>query len=286
MRAIWKGAVAFGLVNVPIRVYSATEDHDLDLHQVHDADGGRIRYQRRCEVCGRKVEYDHIDKAYEHGDRTVILDEEDLSSLPEETSREIEVLQFVPRNQIDPIMLEKSYYLVPESAAMKPYALLRRALLDTDLTAVVRFTLRKRTRLGALRVRDDVLTRQRLLWDDEVRSPDFEVDLRADMADSEVSMASDLVQSLSADFTPEAFTDAYAEELDQLVEAKLEQGDAVDTQATFGEEPASEGAEVVDLMDALRQSVDGARGSGDSAKKSTAKKSTASQSPSRSRRAS
>ena len=115
MRAIWKGAIAFGLVNVPVKVYSATEDHDVSLHQVHNADGGRIRYQRRCEVCGKVVEYEDIDKAYEDGGRTVVLTEDDLKSIPAESSQEIEVVEFVPAEQLDPIMFDKSYYLEPDS---------------------------------------------------------------------------------------------------------------------------------------------------------------------------
>ena len=173
MRSIWKGAISFGLVNVPVRLYSATEDHDLSLHQVHDADGGRIRYQRRCEVCGKVVDYAHIDKAYDDGNTTVVLTEDDLKSLPEERSREIEVVEFVPSAQVDPIMFDRSYFLEPDKTAVKAYALLRRALADTDRTAIVQFSLRQKTRLGALRVRDKVLMLQSLLWDDEVREADF-----------------------------------------------------------------------------------------------------------------
>ena len=114
MRAIWKGAITFGLVNVPVKLYTATEDHDVSLHQVHDADGGRIRYERRCEVCGKVVEYAHIDKAYAEGKTTVVLTEEDLKSLPEERSHEIEVVEFVPSEQIDEIMFDRSYFLEPE----------------------------------------------------------------------------------------------------------------------------------------------------------------------------
>lgn len=260
MRSIWKGTVAFGLVSVPVRLYRATEDHDLELHQVHDADGGRIRHQRRCEVCERVVAHDDIDKAYEHGDQTVILTDEDLSSLPEQRGREIDVLEFVPTGQVEPIMLERSYYLAPDKEAVKAYTLLRRALEDTELTAVVRFTLRQRTRLGALRVRDKVLVLQRLLWEDEVREAEFsELDQDVRVSQKERSMAADLVQTLSGDFTPEDYTDEYAEQLKELVEAKLEQGSAVDTDATFGEGEEGD-AEVIDLMDALRQSVDRARG--------------------------
>ena len=171
MRSIWKGAVTFGLVNVPVKLYSATQDHDVSLHQVHDADGGRIRYQRRCEICGKVVDYEHIDKAYDDGDRTVVLTDDDLSSLPEEHSREIDVLEFVPSDQVDPIMMAKNYYLAPVSTSAKSYALLRRTLEETDRTAIVSFTLRQRTQLGALRVREDVMLLQTLLWDDEVREP-------------------------------------------------------------------------------------------------------------------
>jgi DNA end-binding protein Ku len=261
MRAIWKGAITFGLVSVPIKLYAATEDHDLHLHQVHDADGGRIRYQRRCEVCGRVVDYEHIDKAFEEGGTTVVLTEDDLSALPEERSREIEVVEFVPSEQIDPIMLDRSYFLEPDKAAVKAYALLRRTLEETDRTAVVQFSLRQKTRLAALRSRGKVLMLQTLLWDDEVREADFDVlDTDVRTSANELKMASSLVDNLSAEFKPDKFSDEYQEQLRQLVAAKLEQGDALDTAATFGEEPDEEGgAEVVDLMEALRRSVEANR---------------------------
>jgi DNA end-binding protein Ku len=163
MRSIWKGAITFGLVNVPVKVYSATEDHDVSLHQVHNEDGGRIRYQRRCEICGKIVDYANIDKAYDDGERTVVLTEEDFSSLPEERSREIDVVEFVPSDQIDPIMFDRSYFLEPDSKSSKAYVLLRRTLEATDRTAIVHFALRQKTRLAALRVRGDVLLLQTLL---------------------------------------------------------------------------------------------------------------------------
>ena len=173
MRAIWKGAIAFGLVNVPVKVYSATEDHDISLHQVHNADGGRIRYQRRCEVCSKVVDYEDIDKAYEDDGRTVVLSREELKSIPAENSHEIDVVQFVPAEQLDPMSFEKSYYLEPDSKSPKAYVLLRRALEDTDRVAIVQFALRDKTRLGALRIRGDVLVLQALLWADEVREASF-----------------------------------------------------------------------------------------------------------------
>jgi DNA end-binding protein Ku len=140
---------------------------------VHDADGGRIRYQRRCEVCGKVVEYAHIDKAYAEGKTTVVLTEEDLKSLPEERSHEIEVVEFVPSEQIDEIMFDRSYFLEPDKAAAKPYALLRRALRKPIEPRLCSFTASRKTDSGALRSRDKVLMLQSLLWDDEVREADF-----------------------------------------------------------------------------------------------------------------
>jgi DNA end-binding protein Ku len=263
MRAIWKGAVAFGLVNVPIKVYAATEDHDISLHQVHDKDGGRIRYQRRCEVCGKVISWEHTDKAYEAGDRTVVLTDEDLKSLPEERSKEISVVEFVPTEQIDPIMFDRSYFLEPDSKSVKAYTLLRRTLEDSDRTAIVRFALRQKTRLGALRVRGDVLMLQSLLWDDEVREAHFEaLDETVRISAKEREMAAALVDSFASDFSPEDFHDDYQEQLAKLIDAKLKQGDSLDTDATFGEVHDEDvgGGEVIDLMDALRRSVDSNRG--------------------------
>ncbi|MBP2218496.1 Ku protein [Arthrobacter sp. CAN_C5] len=258
MRAIWKGAVAFGLVNVPVKVYSATEDHDISLHQVHDKDGGRIRYQRRCEICGEVVEYKNIDKAYDDGERTVVLTEEDFATLPVEKSREIGVVEFVPSDQIDPIMLDRSYFLEPDSTSTKAYVLLRRTLEETDRTAIVQFTLRQKSRLGALRVRGDVLMLQSLLWDDEVRDAKFpSLDERVRISAKEREMSAALVESFSTDFDPENFTDEYQVQLRTLIDAKLEKGEALDTEETFGESGDDDGGgKVLDLMEALRRSVE------------------------------
>jgi DNA end-binding protein Ku len=267
MRAVWKGAVTFGLVNVPVKLYSATEDHDVSLHQVHDADGGRIRYQRVCEIDGKVVEYKNIDKAYDDGERTVIITDEDLKSLPAERSREIEVVEFVPTEQVDPIMFDKSYYLEPDSASNKAYVLLRRTLESTDKTAIVRMALRQKTRLAALRVYGDVLMVQTLLWSDEVREAKFpSLDEPVKISDKELDLSKQLVESLVSDFEPDQFVDEYQSELRTLIKAKLEQGDAVDTAATFGEQPEEEGGEVIDLMEALRQSIASKRGGSDAAK--------------------
>jgi DNA end-binding protein Ku len=169
------------------------------------------------------------------------------------------VVEFVPSAQVDPIMFDRSYFLEPDKTAVKAYALLRRALADTDRTAIVQFSLRQKTRLGALRVRDKVLMLQSLLWDDEVREADFpSLDEAVRVSAKEAEMASSLVENMSADFAPEKFSDDYQAQLRELIAAKLEQGDALDTAATFGEEDAGEpgGGQVVDLMDALRRSVE------------------------------
>lgn len=261
MRAIWKGALTFGLVNVPVKVYSATEDHDVSLHQVHAADGGRIRYQRICEIDGEVVPYAEIDKAYDDGERTVVLTSDDLASLPAERSREIEVVEFVPSEQIDLLTLDRAYYLEPDSASPKAYVLLRKTLEQTDRTAVVRFSLRQKTRLAALRVRGDVLVLQTLLWSDEVREAAFPaLDTPVKISDKELELSASLVESFSSDFDPEEFVDEYQNELRTLIDAKLEQGDALDTSETFGErEDADTGGEVIDLMAALRASVERSR---------------------------
>ena len=294
MRSIWKGAITFGLVNVPVKLYSATEDHDVSLHQVHDADGGRIRYQRKCEICGKVVDYEHIDKAYDDGDRTVVITGDDLKSLPEERSREIDVLEFVPSDQVDPIMLDRSYFLEPDGTSPKAYVLLRRTLEETDRTAIVHFSLRQKTRLAALRVRGDVLMLQTLLWDDEVREARFPaLEKQTRVSDKELDMSSSLVDSLSDDFEPADFSDDYQEQLRQLIDAKLEDGESLDTDATFGEKPEDddEGGEVIDLMEALRRSVEKNRSGGhpkptkkaaaSSSTKPAAKKSPAKKEPSK-----
>jgi DNA end-binding protein Ku len=261
MRAIWKGAVAFGLVNVPVKVYAATEDHDVSLHQVHAADGGRIRYQRICEIDGEVVPYADIDRAYDDGEQTVVLTKDDIASLPSERSREIEVVEFVPSEQVDPIMLDRSYFLEPDSSSPKAYVLLRRTLEQTDRTAIVRFTLRQKTRLAALRVRGDVLVLQTLLWADEVREASFPaLDEPVKISAKELELSASLVDSFAEDFRPDEFVDDYQRELKTLIEAKLEQGDTLDTAATFGESAEEDkGGEVIDLMDALRASVERSR---------------------------
>ncbi|GAA2027980.1 Ku protein [Pseudokineococcus marinus] len=260
MRAIWKGAVSFGLVSVPVKVYAATGTNDVRFHQVHEADGGRIRYKRVCSVDGEEVSYPEIAKAYETADgEQVVLTDEDLDQLPLSTSREIDVVEFVPSEQVDPVLFNKAYYLEPERTALKPYTLLREALRATDRVAVVKVALRQRESLAILRVRDDVISLQTLLWPDEVREASFDVlSSEVELRPQETTMAASLVESLAGDFDPDAFSDGYAAAVTELVEAKISAGE-VRRPPAEGEEESGEGAQVVDLLSALQRSVDRAR---------------------------
>lgn len=265
MRALWSGDVAFGLVSVPVKLYSATRDHDVSLHQVHDADGGRIRYERRCEVCEKTIDYEDIDKAYADGEDTIVLRDEEIEALPADREHEIEVVQFVPDDQIDPLSLEKSYFLEPASRSPKAYVLLRRTLESTSRTAVVQFALRSKTRLGVLRVRGNTIVLQAMRWADEVREADFEATKKPPrISAKELEMAEALVEQYSEDFEPEKYVDEYQEQLRTLIEEKIEKGEALDTEATFGspDEDEEDGGNVVDLMEALKRSVDSRRGNG------------------------
>jgi DNA end-binding protein Ku len=257
MRAIWKGAVSFGLVSVPVRVFAATQEHDIRFHQVHAEDGGRIRMKRTCSVDGEEVAYDQLAKGYESPDgRLVILTDEDFENLPLSTSREIDVVEFVPAEQVDPILFNKTYYLEPEARAAKPYQLLREALAATDRMAVVKVALRQRETLAVLRVRDKVIVLQTLLWPDEVRTADFDIlDSDVEVRPQELAMAQSLVESLAADFEPDQFEDTYTRVLTDLVEAKLEGAEP----APVAAEDDADTGEVVDLLTALQRSVERAR---------------------------
>ncbi|PUA79452.1 Ku protein [Nocardioides currus] len=258
MRAIWKGSVSFGLVNVPVKLYSATESHDVSFRQVHAKDGGRIKYQRVCSIDGEEVPYSDIAKGYETEDgEMVILSDDDMEGLPSTSSREIAVEKFVPSDQIDPMLFEKSYYLEPEKSGAKPYALLRQALQDADRMAVVTVALRQRTSVAVLRVREmdagDVIVLQTMMWPDEVRQPDFSIEA-GDVKASEVKMANMLVETLAGDFDPAEFEDDYAGAVEALVKTKIEGGEVKKTATS-----TKSSGEVVDLLAALQKSVAAAK---------------------------
>ncbi len=279
MRAIWKGAVSFGLVSIPVKLYTATEEKDVSFHQVHREDGGRIRYKRVCQIDGEEVAYADIAKGYElPSGETVVLTDEDFADLPLTSSRVVDVLSFVPLEQVDPIYFAKTYYLEPEKNATKPYVLLRDALQQADSVALVKVAIRTRESLATLRVREGVLVLETMVWPDEVRTPDFGfLDEDVTVRPQELAMAESLIESMTGDFDPDLYHDEYRGALEKVIEAKIEGREVVE-QPVQEEEAGS----VVDLMAALRASVAAAkkgRGEADEeeppAKKAPAKKAAA-----------
>jgi DNA end-binding protein Ku len=258
VRSIWRGAVSFGLVSIGVKLYSATEDHDIRFHQVHKTDGGRVKYKRVCSVDGDEVEYNDIGKGFELPDgQLVVLTDEDFEQLPLTTTHEIEVLQFVDQEQIDPIHFEKTYYLEPDGVATRPYVLLRTALENAGQVAITKIAIRQRESLAALRVREGVLVLHTMRWPDEIRRPDFGfLDEDVPVRPQELAMAESLISTMAGDFDPTAFTDDYREAMQALLEAKQSGGEV----RPSPEAADTGGGAVVDLMSALRRSVERAGG--------------------------
>ncbi|GAA1680576.1 Ku protein [Glycomyces endophyticus] len=256
-----------------MKLHTATSSHDPALHQYHAEDAGRIRYWKVCEIDEEVVPPAEIVKGVEVGDEVVLIDDEDLADLPVSSSKTADVVEFVPAEQIDPIHYEKSYYAEPGDGAEKPYVLLRQALIDSGKLAIVRITLRRRETLAVLRPRDDLLVIHTMLWPDEIRKPQFTA-AAGEARKQELAMAATLIDSMTADFNPEDYTDAYQEALADLIEAK-----AAGRSTPGKQEKAAPKAKVINLMDALQKSVDakGAKGrtAQQAAKKTTAKKTTA-----------
>jgi DNA end-binding protein Ku len=280
-RAMWKGAISFGLVTIPVAVYPATEEKSLKFNQLHDEDMGRIRYKRVCSVDGEEVDYEHIVKGYEvEKDRYVVLTDEDLDAVPVESSRAIDIQQFVALDEIDPILFKKSYYLVPDETGVKAYALLRRALSEEGKVGIAKVSFRDKEHLAALRFKDDVFVLETMYWPDEVRAAEFDtVDSDEKVRDNEVEMAKALIENLSEPWNPEQFKDEYREALLDVVERKLA-GEPIEAPAEAAP------ARVVDLMEALKASVAAAKKktppAAGGAKRSSAKKSPAKRSAAKS----
>jgi DNA end-binding protein Ku len=255
-RAMWKGAISFGLVSIPISVYPATEEKSLKFNQLHDDDLGRIKYQRVCAKDGEVVDFQHIVKGYEYEkDRYVVLTDEDFDAVPVESSRLIDIQQFVDLEDIDPVYFKKSYYLVPEEAGVKAYTLLRQAMSEDGRVGIAKVSFRDKEHLAALRFKDDVFVLETMYWPDEIREAAFEeVDKAAEVKPrlQEIQMAKTLIDNLTQDFDPSAFTDEYREKLLEIVEKKV-----------AGEEieviPEAAEPKVVDLMEALRASVEASK---------------------------
>ena len=265
MRSMWKGAISFGLVMIPVKLYAATEQKDIAFRQVHREDGGRVRFRRVCSLDGAEVPYEDVAKGFElPGGEMVVLTDEDMAELPLASSKSIEVMHFTPADQLDPILFNRSYYVEPEAAGVRAYALLRDALERSGRIAIAQVALRQRESLATLRTRDGVLVLETLLWPDEVRGADFgflgeDVEVRS----QELRMATSLIDSMTVDFDPDEYHDRYREALQELVTAKTEGRDVVQPG-----EPAAPAAST-SLADALKASLAAARGDQPEKPKST-----------------
>ena len=276
MRPLWRGAITFGLISIPVRLYSAVENKSLKFHLLHEEDGGRIRYQRRCAKCGKEVSWDDIIKGYEYSkDHYVTFSDEELEALDVDSIKAVDVVSFVPLTDIDPIYFDKTYYVVPEPSGLKAYKLLADALEAEGQVGVAKVALRDKEHLATIRLKDNVFVLETMHWPDEIRTPDFEeLDKKVDVRDPEVKMARQLIQQLAGGFNPDEFEDEYRAGLQELAEKKIE-----GQEVTVAAEPAEEPAQVVDLMEALKASVDQAKKKkpqGKTATKKKASKSTAS----------
>lgn len=276
MRPIWKGAVSFGLISIPVKLYSAVEEKSLKFHLLHAEDGGRIRYQRTCSVCEQEVSWDEIVKGFEYSkDHYVQFTDDELSSIDVDSVRAIDVVSFVPLADIDPVYFNKTYYVVPDPSGVKAYRLLADALEAEGQVGIAKIALRDNERLATIRLKDDVFVLETMHWPDEIREASFEeLDRKVQVRDNEVKMARQLIQQLSDSFRPDEFHDEYRERLQALAEQKIE-GQEITVAAAPDEEPAK----VVDLMEALKASVDQAkqkRSAGGSKKKTTKRRASAS----------
>ena len=263
MRSIWAGAISFGLVVIPVKLYAATEQRDITFRQVHREDGGRIQFRRFCTLDGQEVPYSDVAKGYElpTGDMVVLTDE-DLADLPLVTAHRIEVLHFAPSAQVEPIYAAKSYYLEPDQAGARAYVLFRDALEKSGKVAVAKVALRQREALSALRVREGVITLETLLWPDEVRKPDFAfLDEDIEVRQQELKMAASLIDTMTEDFDPDQYHDAYREALEAVVRAKVEGNEIV---RPAGVIPPPK-AQPADLTEILRASVAALKSERDSA---------------------
>jgi DNA end-binding protein Ku len=257
MRSMWKGAVSFGLVMIPVRLYTATEQKDIAFRQVHREDGGRIRFRRFCSIDDQEVPYEDIAKGYELSDgEIVVLTEEDMADLPLPTTKNVEVVQFCPADQLDPILFNRSYYVEPEAAGTRAYCLLRDALEESGKVAIAQVALRQRESLAILRVRDGVLVLETLLWPDEIRTPDFGfLDDDIEVRPQELRMASSLIDSMTVDFDPDEYHDSYREAVMEVVAAKTEGREVFQLEV-----PEADTGETSSLADALRASLAAAKG--------------------------
>jgi DNA end-binding protein Ku len=265
MRSIWNGAITFGLISIPVRLFTAVEEKGLKFHQLHAADNGRIRYKRVCSVDEQEVPFDEIVKGYEYEkDRYVVFTDEELERLPSDSIRAVDVVSFVPLEEIDPIYFQRSYYLAPEPTGIKAYKLLAQALSESGRVGIAKITLREKEHLSTLRLRDGVFVLETMYWPDEIRPAEFEdLSRNAEIRPQELAMAKSLIDNLTDHFDPTQFVDTYRQRLEAAAEAKV-----------AGEEvavaPVAEPTQILDLMEALKASVEATKAKKDAALQETA----------------
>jgi DNA end-binding protein Ku len=252
-RAIWSGAISFGLVNVPVRMYSALDEHDLHFHLIHEPDGGRIGYQKFCKKEEKLVPDDEIVKAFEiKKDKLVVLDDEDFEAVKTEGVKTIEISDFVPYEEIDPIYFDRTYVLGPQDGSEKVYALLREAMQQTGLVAIGKYVMRDRQHLGCLRVREGVISLEKMFFHDEIRPVGDLAPGKRKVPKAELDLATALIKQFTGKFEPEKYEDTYRDALLAIIKAK-QKGE------TITAAPVEEEEEPTDLLAALKASVDAAK---------------------------
>jgi DNA end-binding protein Ku len=251
MRTLWKGAISFGLVNVPIKLYTATEVKDIKFNYLHEKCKTPIKYERRCPTCQIEVPSEEIVYGYEfQKGQYVILSEADLARLPDGAAKTIDILDFVDLAEVDPVYFEKSYYLEPSQGGEKAYALLKRAMRETGKIAVAKVTIRSKETLVVLRVYQNVLMMATIFYPDEIRSAQglSGVSVEPPLHENEINMANSLIENLSSHFDPSKYTNHYRDNLMALIQTKISGGEVAAT-------PERETGKVIDLMEALRASI-------------------------------
>jgi DNA end-binding protein Ku len=253
-RSIWNGVVSFGMVSIPVKLYTATDNKDISFNQLHKKCGSRIKMQRFCPNDEEVVGLDEIERGYEYArDQYVVLNEDDFEKIPLPSKHTIDLAAFVKDDEIDPVFYEKSYYLEPDEVGVKPFALLMKALKKKGLTAVAKLAIRNKERLCALRPYDGTLMLETLYYPDEVRVQKGADAPETKVTEKELDMAFSLIDLMTEDFKPQEFKDNYREALMEVIQAKLEGQEIV-------EAPAPAEGKVIDLMAALKASVEAAKG--------------------------
>jgi DNA end-binding protein Ku len=255
MRTIWKGAISFGLVSIPIKLFPATEQKDVKFRYLHKTCQAPIKYTRVCSSCGQEVTQDDIVRGYEYeSGRFVIINEEDLDKIPDERTRTLDIIDFVSLEEIDPLYFDKTYYLGPGDAGEKAYALLRKAMEETKKIAIAKVVIRNKESLAVIRGYKNLIVMETIFYPDEIRDtgllPGFDREVK--LHDNEMKMARELIENLATSFNPEKYTDEYRHKLMELIRAKIDGEQIVIPEA-------AEKGKVVDLMEALKASVEMAK---------------------------